>query len=154
LCTFQGHEKPIHTLAFSADGRLLASGGDDQIIRVWDLATQKEVVGLRGHTQPVSSLAFSPDARRLASAGTGRGAEGTPQPVEVKVWDTNSGREILTRHLHWVLARSVVFSPDSRRLACAGGGSQIEGRPPPGELTVWDLTTATEEFRIPAHQAA
>ena len=60
-------------MAFSPDGRRLASAGWDRTVKVWDAATGQEALTLTGHTEPVWSVAFSPDGRRLASAELGRG---------------------------------------------------------------------------------
>jgi WD40 repeat protein len=65
-------------VAFSPDGRRLASASHDNTVRVWDTASGQEVLTLHGHGQEVQSVAFSPDGRFLASAGR----DGT-----VRLWD-------------------------------------------------------------------
>jgi WD40 repeat protein len=68
----------FHALAFTADGRRLATGGADGTVRVWDPALGRETIVLRGHGGPVTCVAFSPDGARLASAAqspTGKGSE-------------------------------------------------------------------------------
>src|SRR5262249_19214859 len=81
--TLKGHRGYVWRVAFSPDGRYLASGGWDSTIKVWDLEApaSAEPVTLRGATGIILSLAFSPDGRRLA-AGSGHAGHG-----EVKVWD-------------------------------------------------------------------
>jgi WD40 repeat protein len=65
----RGHVQGVRSLAYSADGISLASGGDDNTVRLWDPVTGQELLTLRDHQERVVSVAFAPDARTLASAG-------------------------------------------------------------------------------------
>jgi WD40 repeat protein len=64
-----GHSAVVNTLAFSPDGRFLATGGLDQIVIVWDVSSRTRWAILTGHDDIVTSLDFSPDGQTLASAG-------------------------------------------------------------------------------------
>src|SRR5439155_6917862 len=92
----------------------------------------------------VQHVAFSPDGQRLAS-GAGR-FEGQPKDAagEVKIWDAQTGKELLSlTHTHVI--SGVAFSPDGQRLAsCGGPGSFDDRKSNPGEVKVWDARTGRE----------
>jgi WD40 repeat protein len=80
--TLEGHEAPVLGLAFSPDGRLLASASADRTIRLWDTGAWEPVRTLSGHDGPVNKLAFTPDGRTLLSASDDKTA---------RVWNVPSG---------------------------------------------------------------
>jgi WD40 repeat protein/tRNA A-37 threonylcarbamoyl transferase component Bud32 len=112
-------------LAFSPDGKRLASAGGDSshpdqpgTLKVWDVETGRVVLDLRGHTLYVVCACFSPDGRYLVSA-SGNPLRVPFQGGEVKVWDAASGKELHTFDPHAGMVYGMCFSPDGRHLALA-----------------------------------
>ena len=117
VATLTGHSDPVYSVAFSPDGRTLASGSYDNTIKLWDVQSQREIATLTGHSDPVYSVAFSPDGRTLAS--------GTWDKT-IKLWDVQSQRQIATLTGHSNDVMSVAFSPDGRMLASGSRDKTIK----------------------------
>jgi hypothetical protein len=113
--------KRVNCAAFSPDGGLLATGGEDSAIRFWDVATGKEVRTLPG--RGVHSLAFSADGTRLASAGEG----GT-----VRLWDVRTGKQLRKWKGSELPQMGVGFAPDGKTVASGDWGE---------ELYLWEVAT-------------
>jgi Tol biopolymer transport system component len=93
----------IYWLAFSPDGRLLASQGDHSTIKLWETATGKEVPALAGFQGVADSAAFSPDGRWIASTNNDKG---------VPLWEVATGQLVRTLYDDRAYAGDVAFTPD------------------------------------------
>jgi WD40 repeat protein len=119
LRVLPGNDLAITSLAFSRDGKTLASGSWDGAIRTWDVEKGQALKTLKGHAAPVTSLAFSRDGKRLLSAGctdTGKVADRA-----ARLWSLETGEtlaQLAGPHKHPVT--SVAWSPDGNHLATGG----------------------------------
>jgi WD40 repeat protein len=118
--TLTGHDGAISTMAYSPDGKRLATAGADKAVIVWDADTGKELLTLRGHTCELCGVSFSPDGKHLVSAGVKRPVSIRDRGLgEVKVWDLATGQE----ESAWqspVGIRAVALSAGGDRVVLAG----------------------------------
>ncbi len=109
--TLRGHTHPVWAVAFSPDGKRVASGSWDGV-KLWDAATGQSIRTLKGDSGPVSGVSFSPDGGRLASAGHNR---------MVRVWDAATGKGMLTLSGDTDWVNTVAFGPDGAGSPQAAG---------------------------------
>lgn len=126
----------IGALAFSPDGTLLATGGDDGRIFLWEIPSGKQVRSLDGHKGRICALVFSPDGRRLASAS---GDE------TVALWNPIEGQRLLSGEGHEGCVLSLAFSPDGKTLASGSFDNTIR---------LWDVPTNKLRGTLAAHDGA
>ena len=113
----------MRAVVFSPDGQYLASGGEDQTVKIWSVTSGQCLKTLAGHSNWVWSVAFSPDGQYLASSSTDR---------TIKIWSVASGQclKTLVGHDNWV--SSVAFSSNGQYLASTSIDETIK---------LWNLTT-------------
>ncbi|OCQ90436.1 serine/threonine protein kinase [Nostoc sp. MBR 210] len=121
--TFRGHASDVNSVAFAPNGQILASGSDDQTIKLWNLATGTEISTLKGHLKWIWAIAFHPDGKILASGSADK---------TVKLWNLATAEEIRTLTGHTDGVAAVAFSPNSQTLASASLDQTIK---------LWDLAT-------------
>jgi WD40 repeat protein len=112
----------VWSVALSADGQLLASGGEDGTVRLWDTTSGRALATLHEHTDGIWSVALSSDGRLLASGG----GDGT-----LRVWDSLSRRQVATLQGHAGAVGSLALSADGHLLASGGEDATVR---------LWSLT--------------
>ncbi|KAI5966692.1 TUP1 [Candida theae] len=112
----------IRSVCFSPDGKLLATGAEDRLIRIWDLTTKRIIKVLRGHEQDIYSLDFFPDGERLVSGSGDR---------SVRIWSWRSSQCSLTLSIEDGVT-TVAVSPDGKLIAAGSLDRTVR---------VWDSTT-------------
>lgn len=133
--TLTGHTKQVNSVAYSPDGNMIASGGADGTVRVWNVATGKQRAILN-HTSwrnflfpwlnaPVHSVAYSPDGKTVAAGSMDR---------KVRLWDTQTPKLKATLTGHTGPVDAIVYSPDGKTLATAAGWTDDTAR-------LWDAAT-------------
>jgi len=127
------HAGGVASVAFSPDGKLLATAGGDNLVRLLDLATGKEMHRLEGHSGFIRTVVFSPDGKLLVSAGNGPAA---------LLWDTATGKEVRQFGRHRNGFRLAAFSPDAKTLVTTAFDEHIG---------LWDLATGKELHFFRAH---
>ena len=120
-------------VAFSPDGRTIASASSDRTVKLWDAQNGKRKRTLKGHSHWVSGVAFSPDGRTIASGSRDK---------TIKLWNTRKGREKLALTGHSSDVNSVAFSPDGRTVASASSDHTVK---------LWDAKSGREKLTLIGH---
>jgi eukaryotic-like serine/threonine-protein kinase len=131
------HQSPLASVAWSRDGRLIATGGWDNTVHIWEPDNGKEVRSLPGHTGAITALAFDPSTERLASASLDQ---------TIKIWSIPaSSREPLTIRAHDDAVTSLAFDQVGRRLVSGSRDRSVK---------ILDATTAQDHFLLEGHKLA
>jgi RNA polymerase sigma factor (sigma-70 family) len=123
-----GHTYNINAIHFSPDGRRLVSGAayTDNVVRVWEALTGKEITQLRGHRDGIEAIQYAPDGKLIASGS---------QDGSVRLWDAATGREVRRLEARDGMVYAMAFSPDGKVLATGGKRKAVH---------LWDVATGRE----------
>jgi len=136
ILTWKAHNDQVWGVAFSPDGKRLASSSGDRTVKVWDADNGKSICTLKGHGGTVWGVVFSPDGKRLVSSSSDQ---------TLKVWDAANGQEMLTLRGHKDAVEGFALSPDGKQLASAGFD---------GTVKLWDPVSGQETLALQGHTDA
>ena len=130
--TLDGHTDPVYAIAWSPDGKTLATAGFDNTVRLWDAATRKEIKKYEGHTKLVLAVAIAPDGKHILSGS---------QDNTAKIWDVPTSGPVKTFAGHPAALEALAVKPDGKQFAAAAGKS----------VKIWDLTTGAAVKDLEGH---
>jgi WD40 repeat protein/serine/threonine protein kinase len=133
LYTYPGHTNIVFAVAWSPDGRRIASGSYDHTVQVWDAADGSHAFTYRGHSSPVNAVAWSSDSRHIASGSNDH---------TVQVWDAADGSHVFTYKGHSDVVLALAWSPDGTRLASGGADQTVQ---------VWDAADGGHVYSYTGH---
>src|SRR5947209_1123557 len=136
LLTYHGHSDSIHALAWSPDGKSIASASDDATVQVWNATTGRTIFTYRGHRLGVKTVAWSLDGKRIASGS---------EDKTVQVWDAATGGNIVAYYAHGDKVNSLTWSPGGTHIASASDDATVH---------VWDASTGRKVFTYSGHTAS
>jgi WD40 repeat protein len=139
IVTLNGHGGEVYCVAYSPDGRWIASASKDRTAKVWDAGTGKEILTLAGHGDEVRCVAFSPDGKLIVTGS---------QDKNIKIWDIATGQELVTFKGHTSTVTTVTYSPNGKWIASASGDPSLKRA---GEVKVWDATTGRSILTFQEH---
>ncbi|MEH2107395.1 serine/threonine-protein kinase [Nostoc sp.] len=131
--TLQGHESSVLSVAISPDGKTIASSGDDRKIKLWNLATGKQISSLNAYSQQVNAVAISPDGKTLVGGGDDN---------TIKVWNLATEKQIRTLTGHSDSVHALAISADSQTLVSGSDDNTIK---------IWDLATGEQIRTLVGH---
>ena len=131
--TYRGHSAQVLAVAWSPDGKRIASTSVDATVQVWDAITGKNVLVYHGHLGEVLAVAWSPDGKRIVSGGGDH---------TVQVWDAASGGNVLTYRGHSDALFDVAWSPDGKRIASGSVDHTVQ---------VWDAASGGNVLTYRGH---
>ena len=134
--SFMGHLKNALAVAFSPDGKLLASGSLDQTVKIWNMDSKKTIHTFAGHSGNIYSVLFTPDSKKVISASNDN---------SIRIWDVESGKNVMNLSDHIEGVSCLALSPDGNYLISGSYDTNIK---------LWELSTGECIYTFSGHSEA
>ena len=135
--TIAAHQKPVASVAISQNGEVIATGGSDNDVKLWDLKTGKEINRFSQHLGNVWAVAISPDSQTVASGSA---------DTKIMLWDVKTGKLKQTLFGHTDQVHAIAWSPDGQTLASGSGGVGKDF-----SVRLWDVASGKETAVLKGH---
>jgi WD40 repeat protein len=148
LYTHSAHHRGGRAVAWSRDGSRVFSAGMDGRWKAWPKSLPPEARVLQGHSGPVLRVVFSPDGRRIASCGAeSEGDLATEQVSDdaIRIWDTQTGAQLMTLAEHTSTVLALAWAPDGRYLASGSADRTIR---------VWNGSDGSQQWLLPSQEGS
>ena len=136
--TYRGHTNRVTTVAWSSNGKYIASGSLDKTVQVWaaNAGDHLHPFIYRGHTAGVQAVDWSPESNRVVSGSTDK---------TVQVWDAMTGEHAALYRGHTDIVNTVAWSPDGGYIASGGAD---------GTVRIWEVATGEQKYVYRGHRAS
>lgn len=134
--TYAGHSKAVYAVTWSPDGRFIASGGNDNIVQVWNATTGDQCIAYKGHSDIVWAISWSPDGTSIASASNDH---------TVRIWNALTGQTIHVLRAPSSIAYALSWSPDSKHLVIGANDHSVQ---------IWDVSSGHKSHTYHEHTEA
>ena len=144
----------VVSVSYSSNSKHLVTGNTSRIVELWEPQTGRQLLSCKGHSGQIFTVAFRPDGQRFVSASGAYDAKTQKRWGDIRVWDAQTGQQTLSLKVDAAeTVKSVVFSPDGKRLVAGSSVYDAKTQKRWGDIRVWDAQTGQQTLSLPVRTA-